>query len=562
MRDDIDAQLLPIFVEEAEQIVPEIGADLREWKANPADEKVHQALRRLLHTLKGSARMAGAIRLGELCHLMEGRIESALETGQYTEELFAFLEERMDRLSADVERMRSPEGSAVAAPQAPVAATAPAIPAAPAAPAIRVEPPLPSPAAMLRVNADTLDDLINEAGEVAIARSRVEAELRAIKQSLADLSESVARMRGQLREVEVQADSQMQSRLSVMDEKKGDFDPLEFDRYTRLQELTRLMAESLNDIGSIQQGLQKNMGDTDAALQHQARISREVQQELMRMRAVPFANLNERLYRIVRQVARELGKKAELEIDGAEVELDRSVLDRICAPLEHMLRNALVHGIEDPAARVAAGKAETGRIAIALRQESNEIALVFSDDGAGLDLEALRRKGAQMGLLPADREPSEGEIAHLVFASGLSTAEQLSELAGRGVGMDVVKNEITSIGGRVDIVTTRGAGTTFTVYLPLTLAVTQAVLVRSGGSMIALASGDGRAGAAAERRRARRTLRKPQDRVPGAQLPAAFPAAAARRERRDQAAALQLGAAAAQRYPARRRARRRAARQP
>ncbi|HYI86848.1 MAG TPA: Hpt domain-containing protein, partial [Burkholderiales bacterium] len=495
MRDDIDAQLLPIFVEEAEQIVPEIGADLREWKANPADEKIHQALRRLLHTLKGSARMAGAIRLGELCHLMEGRIESALETGQYGEELFTFLEERMDRLSADVERLRSHEVTVVVAPPAVPAAAAPQSAAAPAsapapapAPAPRAEPPLPSAAATLRVNADTLDDLINEAGEVAIARSRVEAELRAIKQSLGDLSESVTRMRSQLREVEVQADSQMQSRLSVMDEKKGDFDPLEFDRYTRLQELTRLMAESLNDIGSIQQGLQKNIGDSDAALQHQARINREVQQELMRVRAVPFANLNERLYRIVRQVARELGKKAELEVTGAEVELDRGVLERISAPLEHMLRNALVHGIEDPAARVAAGKDESGRIAIALRQESNEIALVFSDDGAGLDLEALRRKGAQMGLLPADREPTEGEIAHLVFASGLSTAEKLSELAGRGVGMDVVKNDITSIGGRVDIMTTRGTGTTFTVYLPLTLAVTQAVLVRSGGSMIALAS--------------------------------------------------------------------------
>ena len=420
MRDDIDAQLLPIFVEEAEQIVPEIGADLREWKANPADEKIHQALRRLLHTLKGSARMAGAIRLGELCHLMEGRIESALETGQYTEELFSFLEERMDRLSADVERLRSPEGSAVVAPQAPVAATAPAIPAAPAAPAIRVEPPLPSPGAMLRVNADTLDDLINDAGEVTIARSRMEAELRAIKQSLADLSESVSRMRGQLREVEVQADSQMQSRLSVMDEKKGDFDPLEFDRYTRLQELTRLMAESLNDIGAIQQGLQKNMGDTDAALQHQARISREVQQELMRVRAVPFANLNERLYRIVRQVARELGKKAELEITGAEVELDRGVLERISAPLEHMLRNALVHGIEDPAARVAAGKAESGRIAIALRQESNEIALVVlrrrRRPGPRSAAAQGRADGAAAGRPRAD---ARREIAHLVFASGL-----------------------------------------------------------------------------------------------------------------------------------------------
>jgi len=208
----------------------------------------------------------------------------------------------------------------------------------------------------------------------------------------------------------------------------------------------------------------------------------------MRVRAVPFANVNERLYRITRQTARELGKKADLEISGSEVELDRSVLDRIGAPLEHMLRNALVHGIEDPAARVEAGKAETGRISITLRQESNEIALVFADDGAGLNLEALRQKGAQMGLLPVDREPSEGEIANLVFASGLSTAEKLSELAGRGVGMDVVKNDITAIGGRVDIATTRGGGTTFTVYLPLTLAVTQAVLVRSGESTIALSA--------------------------------------------------------------------------
>ena len=469
----------------------------------------------------------------------------------------------MDRLSADVERLRSHEVTVVVAPAAAGARAAPAAPAAArAAPAPEAEPPLPSAAATLRVNADTLDDLINEAGEVAIARSRVEAELRAIKQSLADLSESVTRMRSQLREVEVQADSQMQSRLSVMDEKKGDFDPLEFDRYTRLQELTRLMAESLNDIGSIQQGLQKNMGDTDAALQHQARINREVQQELMRVRAVPFANLNERLYRIVRQVARELGKKAELEVTGAEVELDRGVLERISAPLEHMLRNALVHGIEDPAARVAAGKAESGRIAIALRQESNEIALVFSDDGAGLDLEALRRKGAQMGLLPVDREPTEGEIAHLVFASGLSTAEKLSELAGRGVGMDVVKNDITSIGGRVDIVDHARRGHHLH-GLPAAHAggdPSRAGAQRRQHDRARLRNG--RAGAAAERRRPRRALREPQDRIPGAHLPAAFAATASRRERRDQGAGVQLGAAAAQRHPARGGARGRAARQP
>src|SRR5688572_8371647 len=367
MRDDIDEQLLPVFIEEAQQLVPNIGSDLREWKANPAHGQVSQSLRRALHTLKGSARMAGAIRLGELCHLMESRIEEALEAGgELPADLFDFLQERMDRLSTDVERMVVPVVAQVA-------------------PQPRVEPPLPSAAALLRVNADTLDQLINDAGEIAIARTRVEAEVRTIKHSLTDLSESVARLRSQLREIEVQADSQMQSRLSVMDEKKSQFDPLEFDRYTRLQELTRLMAESLNDVVSIQQGLQKYVGETDAALLQQARISREVQQDLMRVRAVPFANLSERLYRVVRQLARELDKKAELEIAGAEVELDRSVLERIAAPVEHMLRNALVHGIESPDSRATAGKADTGRIALALRQEANEIALVLSDDGAGID---------------------------------------------------------------------------------------------------------------------------------------------------------------------------------
>jgi chemosensory pili system protein ChpA (sensor histidine kinase/response regulator) len=354
MRDDIDGQLLPVFIEEAQQLVPEIGSDLREWKANPSDTMISQSLRRSLHTLKGSARMAGAIRLGELCHSMESRIESALESGALTPELFQELEECMDRLSADVERMRAP---LVAAPvgrgEGRGAAT--------------------QPAAMLRVNADTLDHLINEAGEIAIARTRVEAEVRAMRQSLADLAESVARLRNQLREVELQADSQMQSRLSVLDEKTSEFDPLEFDRYTRLQELTRLMAESLNDVLSTQQGLHKYIGDTDAALAEQARISREVQHDLMYVRAVPFATLSERLYRLVRQTARELGKKAELEISGAEVRA-RSRRARSASPLpESTSRNALVQdrGRGDaPRGR----QAESGRIIIALRREQRACA--------------------------------------------------------------------------------------------------------------------------------------------------------------------------------------------
>jgi chemosensory pili system protein ChpA (sensor histidine kinase/response regulator) len=472
LQDDIDAQLLPVFLEEAQQLLPQIGADLRDWKAKPDDAQVSRSLQRALHTLKGSARMAGAIRLGELTHLMESRIEAAQEAGDVGAALFGELEQKLDRLSLDLERMQyAPEPAAAAPVEAP-----------------RAEAPLPSPSAMLRVNADVLDQLINESGEVSIARTRVEAELRAVKQSIVDLSESVARLRGQLREVEVQADSQMQSRATELEQRNREFDPLEFDRYTRLQELTRLMAESLHDATSIQQTLAKSLGDADGALAHQSRVSRDVQQALMRMRAVPFANLNERLYRIVRQTARELGKSAELDIQGSQVEVDRSVLERIGAPLEHMLRNALAHGLEAPAARAAAGKPAIGRISVALRQEANEIALTVSDDGAGLDLDKLRRRAEARGLLAAEALASDAEAAQLIFVSGLSTADEVTELAGRGVGMDVVRSEIGAIGGRVEIATAQGRGTTFTVYLPLTLAVTQAVLVRAGGAACAVPS--------------------------------------------------------------------------
>jgi len=474
LRDDIDLHLLPVFLEEAEELVPQIGSDLRDWKAAPEDPRVADALKRALHTLKGSARMAGAIRLGELTHLVESQVETALEAGQLPRELFDELESKMDRLSADLDRMK--ERNAPAPAPAAIAAVAVA------------EPPLPSAAATLRVNADTLDFLITESGEVAIARSRIEAELRLVKQSLGDLDDSIARLRTQLREVEIQADSQMQSRRSVLDERDRDFDPLEFDRYTRLQELTRMMAEGLSDATSIQQALLKNLHETDAALLQQARIGRELQQDLMRMRALPFATLNERLHRVVRQTARETGHRAELEIQGAQIELDRGVLERIAAPLEHMLRNAVVHGVEDAQARIAAGKPETARIAIELRQEANEIVIIVADDGAGLDVQELRRRAVEKGLVAADQELSELEQNQLVFLAGLSTAGAVTELAGRGVGMDVVRTEIAAVSGRIDIASTRGAGTTFTIFVPLTLAVTQTVMVQAGSAKLAVSS--------------------------------------------------------------------------
>ncbi|HSD42988.1 MAG TPA: Hpt domain-containing protein [Burkholderiales bacterium] len=511
--DDIDQDLLPIFLEEAQELVPAVGQGLRDWRVTPGNMAAGNALQRTLHTLKGSARMCGAMALGELTHHMETRVENALATPELPATFFEELEGSYDRMGLLYDRLVNPQAAvpasmgepasaaaapAAAAPQAEAvpqkpAAPAPEKPAAPAPekaeekPATQIEQDLAAASrAMLRVRADLIDRLVNEAGEVSIARSRIEGDLRAIKGALFEFTENVNRMRSQLRDIEIQAESQMQSRISLAQESETPFDPLEFDRFTRFQELTRMMAESVNDVATVHQNLLKAVGESEAATSAQARLTRALQANLMRIRMVPFASVSERLFRIVRQAAKETEKRAVLDIKGGQVEVDRSVLERITAPFEHMLRNSVVHGIEAPAERIAKGKPELGEVRIDVRQEGNEIVLSVVDDGAGLNFARIRAKALSQGLLKPEDNPTDGEIAEFIFHPGFSTAQEVTQLAGRGVGMDVVKSEIAALGGRVDLASENGKGTRLTIYLPLTLAVTQAVLVRAGNVAYAI----------------------------------------------------------------------------
>jgi len=495
--DDIDPELLQIFLDEAHELVPSVGAALRDWRENADNQQLGQALQRVLHTLKGSARMAGAMALGELTHHMETRVENALAVKTLPAMLFEELETSWDRMGLLFDRLQKPAaGGEKPAPTKPTGA-APAVSAAPQA---RAGEPKREPAAaaqvtmerevqaraVLRVRADIVDRLVNQAGEVAIARSRIEGEMRALKAAMQELTDNVVRLRAQLREIEIQAESQMQSRLELAREAKREFDPLEFDRFTRFQEVTRLMAESVNDVSTVHANLVGTVDETEAALLAQARLNRDLQQDLMRVRMVPFGSLSERLYRVVRQTAKEIGKRASLDIKGTQVELDRSVLERITGPFEHLLRNAVTHGIESPQARRAAGKPEVGEIRLELKQEGNEVQLTLSDDGSGLDIDRIREKAIEKGLIGPRVTLSDAEIADFIFQAGFSTATEVSQVAGRGVGMDVVKSEVAALGGRLEMQYTRGQGTRFAIYLPLTLAMTQAVLVRAGNKTYAI----------------------------------------------------------------------------
>jgi chemosensory pili system protein ChpA (sensor histidine kinase/response regulator) len=266
------------------------------------------------------------------------------------------------------------------------------------------------------------------------------------------------------------------------------FDPLEMDRYTRFQELTRFMAESVNDVATLQRSLQRTLQSTEDELAAQARLTRELQDDLLRTRMVEFESMADRLYRTVRQAAKETGKQVRLDIVGGAIEIDRGVLERMTGPFEHLLRNSVAHGIEPPEARQAAGKEAGGAITITVAQAGNEVAVEFADDGGGLDLPRIRARAVAHGLLAADAQASDTDLAQMIFKPGFSTADAVTELAGRGVGLDVVRAEVNAMGGRIETLSDPGAGTRFRLLLPLTTAVTQVVMLRCGETQVAVPS--------------------------------------------------------------------------
>jgi chemosensory pili system protein ChpA (sensor histidine kinase/response regulator) len=503
VQDEIDPDLLDVFVAEGDEILPQIGELLRTWQARPADPAPARMLLRHLHTLKGSARMAGAMRLGEVVHDMEARVESAARLHEVPATLLDELLSAHDRSLELFDRLQNPgepepapvEAQTVASVDAPDAsaeeATRTPIEETDAvAPRQREAVKQTAQQPAVRVNAETLDRLVNLAGEISISRARIDNEVLQVKGAMSDLNENVERLRTQLREIELQAEFQMQSQMQSQQatgHEREKFDPLEFDRFTRFQELTRMMAESVNDVKTVQQNLQKSLDAAETDLASQRRMTRDLQQDLMSVRMVPFSSIAERLYRVARRASKEVDKRVNLDIRGGSVELDRSVLERMAGPFEHLLRNHIAHGIESREKRRASGKDETGELLVEVRQEGNEVVLTFSDDGAGLDYDRIRAKGRELGMID-DRGIGDAEAAELIFHPGFSTASNVTELAGRGVGLDVVRSEALVLAGRVGVDSERGKGTRFTINLPLTLAITQVVLVSVAGRVYALPS--------------------------------------------------------------------------
>jgi chemosensory pili system protein ChpA (sensor histidine kinase/response regulator) len=591
---DFDPEIAAIFSEEAVELLESCESAMSAWNAAPQDGEQAAALRRPLHTLKGGARMAGIMAMGELAHELETlitRIENGLTSGD--DSARAVAQETLDELSRMREAIASgrrvssvpalvakihavasgtappvqlPEEASPSAPAPVIAGTTdlaallnesqpaerdvpvdvprltlvptPPQPVPTAVPTteitpmrpqlvepLSVEPSLHEPARddagvsptaadaatgdelpaapallppgrepiiaaerleMARVSAELLDQLLNNAGEVSIARARLEQQLGSIEFNLGELSRTVTRLKDQLRKLEIETEAQILHRHDNETGHRQEFDPLELDRYSSIQQFSRALAESSSDVASIQGLLENLIAEAQNLLQQQSRTVTELQNGLMRTRMVSLQRHVQRLARIVRQAAADSGKRAELVVEGASGELDRQVLERMLPPFEHMLRNAVVHGIESPDERRAAGKDETGRIHLNLKREGAEVIVEVSDDGAGMNLPAIRVKGLELGLIRADQELSDEDIMQLVLEPGFSTASALTHQAGRGVGMDVVAVEIKKLGGALHMESTRGQGTRFTIRLPFTLAISHALVVRTGDELYAL----------------------------------------------------------------------------
>ena len=341
----------------------------------------------------------------------------------------------------------------------------------------------------IRVRSDLIDNLVNLAGETNIFRSRLEQQSSSFRFSLTELDQTVIRLQEQLKKLQAETDEQILSRHeSEMDNPEHEnFDPLEMDQYSTMQQLSRSLVESVGDLNSLQDMLGGLTRDSELLLLQQGRVNTELQDRLMQARVVPFAaTMASRMRRITRQTCQQLGKRAELKIEGANEEMDRHVLDRMVAPLEHMLRNSIAHGIESPEERIQKGKPEAGTITVTVRREGGEIVIKVADDGAGLDTVSIRKKAESKGLIIENADITDDEVMQLVLTPGFSTAESVSQIAGRGVGMDVVNSEIRQLNGTLHIGSEYGKGATMTIRLPFTLSISQALLVRVGMDLYAI----------------------------------------------------------------------------
>lgn len=530
---EIDTELLEVFAEEAADLLANISASLDELQTNPDNKDALWEIRRNAHTFKGSAGIVGLKPLSEFAHRIEDLLDKlaesggkprsgliplliesntclkALVSGERREETAALslkLAADFDAMMAAIEN-NEPDVLEVASP-----AVVPELRQPAELPLQRLAEPVPVYAAqpeaespnrnrsIVRVSLDKLDELVGIVRDMVINRSAVEQRLLELDRQIDDLQNATRRLQAMNGKLEVDFEASMlgaglgsrvstdRSAIPGARSVHGDFDELEYDRYTEFHQAIRELSETSNDTFSINTALEQLKGDLDVLFESQRRLIDGVQERVMRIRLVEFGALRTRLERAVRVTCDEEGKRAEITLENPHLEIDTKILDSLIEPMLHLLKNAVVHGIEFPELRRLLGKPESGRITVKLALDETHVVLTVADDGGGISTGALKEKAVIDGVISreqADRMSDE-EAQMLIFRPGLTTSQKLNLNAGRGVGMSIVKESVESKKGTISMRSTPHAGTVFTIRMLLPLAVTEALIVTSGHDVFAV----------------------------------------------------------------------------
>ncbi|MGD9592299.1 MAG: chemotaxis protein CheA, partial [Candidatus Berkiella sp.] len=492
-----DDELIQIFIEETNDILEAINTNLEKWRNNTSALNLLEPILREIHTLKGSARMIGLKPLSEYVHCLEQIIQKIhAKELECSLDVLHEIQRAIDFLILYIEKLS--KSSSLPDNEIPIGALKKYL--------IQAENEQDSTvlknqmmsesvleqdnhktnqdqttSEVIRVKSEVLEGFSKLAGQINISRSHLAQQLGKTRESLAEMSKEIKLVQEQMRYLQVKADTNLRMYQTVMSEKGyEEFDILEFDRYSFLQQSTRLLVDKLNYIEELSATVSIAARSFESMLVEQGRAARSLEEGITHARMISLESIVPRLKRIVRQVSDELKKEVHLVCPKAQGEVDRKILERLIPGIEHMVRNAIDHGIESPQVRKELGKPEHGVITISMYRQGNEIFIELSDDGQGIDLDKIRKKAIQRKLWPAESPMSVDDAIQIISLPGFSTKEVVTPISGRGLGMDVVNAEINKLGGILQVSTRQHVGTFFTISLPFSLSLSQALILNVG----------------------------------------------------------------------------------
>jgi chemosensory pili system protein ChpA (sensor histidine kinase/response regulator) len=525
--DDVPSEILEFFQPEAEEHLQIVSDCLLSLEANHSPEEINK-LFRAIHTVKGSAAQVGLKRLGGIAHrvedligrLREGELEPSAQVIDLCLESVDVLKKTLHKQWADESQMRSGVDSLLnrIAELAPAEADETILTAAasqagdPESAARTAAKPGRTPAAAsaaksVRIALARLDRMMNTVGELVINRTRMVGRVAELERLRDTLSFSKERLQGKVAEFQEKYEfnrigstrgplspassptPQMLTSAAAGDTSFwSEFSELEMDRYDDVNILSRSMTEISADVNEVLSQLGGFIGRVEGDIDEFTKLAHHLQDEITAARMVPIGTLYSRLSRAVRDAAKSTGKLVELDLFGSETELDNSIIQQISDPLVHLVRNSVAHGIELPDGRSLAGKPETGRVTLRAYHRGNHIYIEVEDDGRGIDYERVKQSAFDRGIVSQETADklTERELRDMLFHPGFSTATTKTELAGRGVGLDVVRSNLSQLNGEIEIQSTAGVGTKFILRVPLTLIISPALFIRCGTSHFAL----------------------------------------------------------------------------